>query len=203
MAIREKANNAALSGGVTEIAGNPNEIEVAGVGSKIFKLLFNNTAENMAPSVSKADDTLPAKVAPRVPTEIEESFLAPKKQSYTKTKNYHAKRMLSKEGYARFKKQDMQGKLTETEAESEEVLELAKKALKDSDNDAPLVSGRIAPESAYDDIKSLRNKESILRVDAKEGIDFNFDKIETNDDIKEIINAVSDQYADSIKISVV
>ena len=38
-----------------------------------------------------------------------------------------------------------------------------------------------------------------MRVDAKEGIDFNFDKIETNDDIKEIINAVSDQYADSIK----
>jgi hypothetical protein len=201
MAIREKANNAALKGGVTEIAGDPNEIEVAGVGSKIFKLLFSDAAEDMASSITKADPTIPKKekAAPRVPTEIEESFLSPKRQTYSKTQDYHAKRMLSKEGYARFKKQDMQGKLTEKEAEAEEVLELAKKALKDADNEAPFAETRIAPESAYDDIKSLRNKESILRVDSKEGIDFNFDKIETNDDIKEIINAISDEYADVIK----
>lgn len=200
MAIRKKANNAALKGGVTEITENPDEIQVAGVGSKIFKLLFSDVAGDMGASITKADPTiLKKKVAPRVPTEIEESFLAPKKQTYGKTQDYHAKRMLSKKGYARFKKRNMQGKLTAKETEDVEVLELAKKALKDADTDAPLVSGRIAPESAYDDIKSLRNKKSILRVDAKKGIDFNFDKIETTEDIKEIINAISTQYAKPIK----
>ena len=197
MAIREKANNAALNGGVTEIAGNPNEIEVAGVGSKIFKLLFNNV-DDMAPSISKADDTLPSEVAPRSPTTIEESFLAPKKQSYTKTKDYHAKRMLSKEGYARFKQQNMEGKENLKTTEDQEVLDMASKALKDKEIDAPYADSRIAPENSYDNIKTLRNKEGVLHVSSKDGTDFNFDKIETSDDVKEIINAISDEIAGPI-----
>tara|TARA_R110001632_G_scaffold101392_1_gene209058 strand:- start:147 stop:3311 length:3165 start_codon:yes stop_codon:yes gene_type:complete len=197
MAIREKANNAALNGGVTEIAGNPNEIEVAGIGNKIFKLLFNNV-DDMAPSISKADDTLPSGVAPRSPTTIEESFLAPKKQSYTKTKDYHAKRMLSKEGYARFKQQNMEGKENLKTTEDQEVLDMASKALKDKEIDAPYADSRIAPENSYDNIKTLRNKEGVLHVSSKDGTDFNFDKIETSDDVKEIINAISDEIAGPI-----
>ena len=197
MAIREKANNTALKGGVTEIAGDPNEIEVAGLGRELLKLVLGGS-DDMAASITKVDDTLPSKVAPRVPTTIEESFLPPKNQSYAKTKDYHAKRMLSKEGYARFKKQNMEGKENVKDTEQKEILDLASKALKDKEIDAPYSDSRIASENIYDNIKTLRNKKGVLHVSSKDGTDFNFNKIETSDDVKEIINAISDEIAEPI-----
>lgn len=97
MAIREKANNTALKGGVTEIAGDPNEIEVAGLGRELLKLVLGGS-DDMAASITKVDDTLPSKVAPRVPTTIEESFLPPKINRMQKLKIIMQKECCLKKG---------------------------------------------------------------------------------------------------------
>ena len=74
MAIEEQANNAIPTGGVTDVAENPNEVQVAGLGKTIvdiFEALLR-PADYAADASKKitAEKPPPQNVANQVPTPI-------------------------------------------------------------------------------------------------------------------------------------
>ena len=196
--IKEQANNASLTGGVTEIAENPNEPQVAFLGPLIRKFLGDGKPK-------PKPESLPEGVAETVPTPISEKTvlnnekvltvdekglpvrkLNESAKSYAKTSDYWAKQNLSPDGYARWKEQGNQAKIIEPD---KDVLTEANKALSELNPNTPFLK----KEKAFEDIEKIYNVDQAI-ISGKNGIDFNFEKLETGDDVLELIDRMSAIY---------
>ena len=193
MAIEEQANNASLTGGVTEIAENPNEIQVAGGGLKpLLGMLESIFKPKPKPK------PLPKDVAKQTPTGIAESAILEKDNlSYGRTADYWAKQSLSPEGYKRWVKQNKQARVIKPADDI--VIDNANKAISELTADAPIDKTKILIDK--DTTQSLFNINKILKKDNKGGLDFNFEHLKTGDDVLNLIDGVSNIYKDPIKLA--
>ena len=195
MAIEEQANNAIPTGGVTDVAENPNEVQVAGLGKTIvdiFEALLR-PADDAADASKKitAEKPPPQTVANQVPTPIAEDAILTGKKTYGKTADYWAKRTLSPAGYSRWVEQNKQARKIVPE-EGESIESLANKSVDEVDAKTPIDDRNVLKDADAGD-GVLRIK-SVIRKDNKGGIDFNFEKLETSDDVLDLIDAVSKIY---------
>ena len=189
--IEEQANKAALTGGVTEIAKNPNEVEVAGGGIKLLADIFNAVT-----TPKPKPKPLPKDVAKQTPTGIAESAILEKDNlSYGRTADYWAKQSLSPEGYKRWKTQNKQARVIKPADDI--VMDNANQAISELTADAPIDKSKILLNE--DGTQSLFNIDKILKKDNKGGLDFNFQNLKTGDDVLNLIDGVSDIYKDATK----
>ncbi len=199
MAIEEQANNAIPTGGVTDVAENPNEVQVAGLGKTIvdiFEALLR-PADDAADASKKitAEKPPPQNVANQVPTPIAEDAILTGKKTYGKTADYWAKRTLSPAGYRRWLEQNKEARVPKPA--DVDVMDTANRAIDDLEADAPIVDNKRIAD--VDSARSVLNINEVIRSDGKGGIDFNFSKLKTGDDVLTLINAVSDIYKDPTK----
>ena len=200
MAIKEQANNASLTGGVTEFAENPNEPQVAGIGSALLDIFLNakppvkpkpNVADSVPTPISEESILKNQKI-----TDVDEEGLPiqkkqPDAKSYRATSDAFAKENLSPEGYARWKEQ---GKQAEKITPDANVMTEANKALGELDPNTPFTKER----EVYDNVESIYNVDQAI-LSTKKGVDFNFEKLETGDDVLELIDRMSAIYKDPTK----
>tara|TARA_R110000823_G_C15950548_1_gene501657 strand:+ start:5580 stop:8756 length:3177 start_codon:yes stop_codon:yes gene_type:complete len=193
--IKEQANNAALTGGVTEIAENPNEVQVAGGPIKTLLNLFE-AATNSKPKPK--EKPRPKNVAKQTPTGIAESAVLEKdKKSYGRTADYWAKKDLSPEGYKRWKANNKQARMPKPADEN--VMDTANRALSELEANTPYKKDKnIADEDLN---PSLFNFNKAIKKDGKGGLDFNFEHLKTGDDVLNLINGVSEIYQDATKLA--
>lgn len=199
MAIEQKASESLLNGGVTQQAEDPRkkEVQVAGVVPKLWQI-FRGLRGG-------ADDVpLPSGVGSKVQTPIEESAGGAtktqpgKKQvdtSYQKTQKYHARRKLSKAGYARFKERGFRA-VSADEAPKQDIIEKSKQAFEDQGPNTPYKKEVVF--DAAEEVSAF-NLNQIIKTAADGGLDFNFTKLKSGKDVQALINAVSEMYADPIK----
>ena len=189
MAIKEQANNAIPTGGVTEFAENPNEPQVAGGGLKTLLDIFE-AATKPKPK------PLPKNVAEKTPTGIAESAILEKDNlSYGRTADYWAKKELSPAGYKRWKAQNKQARVIKPADDI--VMDNANKAISELTADAPIDKTKVLIDE--DATQSLFNIDKILKKDNKGGLDFNFENLKTGDDVLNLIDGVSDIYKNATK----
>ena len=195
MAIKEQANNAALTGGVTEIAENPNEVQVAGGPIKTLLNLFEAATNSKPKPIEKPR---PKNVAKQTPTGIAESAVLEKdKKSYGRTADYWAKKDLSPAGYKRWKANNKQARMPKPADEN--VMDTANRALSELEANTPYKKDK---KIADQDLNpSLFNFNKAIKKDGKGGLDFNFEHLKTGDDVLNLINGVSDIYADATKLA--
>jgi hypothetical protein len=209
---RQRAN---IAGAPTEFAKGPEQegIEVAGVGD-LFSLL-----SKLEPKVSKPTPPTGGVVgvAPRVPTPQERSLMeAPELYSEAATKRELAPQILSPEGVQTFEERglkapaigeeapadtliDAQTALADEAAEAEasaiDVNEQAKAALRAEKQGFKPETGVAAEEVADEVLTRITSKDQNIQS-LQDGGDFNFDYIDSQDDVKAVITAIGDVYED-------
>ena len=218
---RRQLNDQALSdvatGGVTEMAGNP--IQLAGkipssVVDQLLSIFKGPVAKNTPQGPPTPDGESPSRkgidVKPRVPAE---GNLLPGDLLYRATQKSSAAGTLSDEGQAKFEAQGQQAtdlspsgqRMTEAlEAADEEALTpdetlqtivtTSQRGIINDNQGFNLTdqSAGLATESQADEVlEAATIAEGYLRS-MKDGAPFNWDKIRTTDDVKGLIQAISD-----------
>ena len=215
----------ASQGMPTDFAEDPaNSVKVAGGGFgamlDVLKRLDPNVSTPREVITKAATDTDPAvttTLPSRVPTPMEAGVVPDAGQySETATKAMLAPEVLSAEGAAKFKAQgykvmdeppevdaltDAQEALTALDAEAEvaqsavDVNELASRAL-NADKQGFNPETAVVSDDVADAIlaRTARNEDNIKSL--ADGGDFNFDYIDTDDDVLKVITAVGEEFAD-------
>jgi hypothetical protein len=196
MALPDSAMDASRTGAPLRPEG---EVQVASAAADFLKLLNN------------------LKRAPRVPTPIEER--AAGKGAYEARQREGAQQLLSPEGQQRFSdannianeaiRPDPTVRYAEDalNQQPEQVVAGAREGLRGVDPATMETSPRVAaaqPGATEIDAGDAIRLTSETRVDdfirnGSEGVDFNFDRIETGDDVKLLVNTMSDIYASPIE----
>ena len=210
-------------GGVTEFASDPG-VQVAGkipsnIVAGLFQL-FKGTGKNepVGPPTKKGEKPVGKKsidVKPRVPAE---GNLEPDELAYRDTQSVSAAKTLSDDGQAKFKEQGNQAtdlspsgqRLSQALSEADDAVELTpdqqlRATITDSQRGVTANnqgfnltedSAGVASQSQADEvIEAATIEEGYLRS-IKDGAPFNWDKIKQPDDVKALIQAVSDSLPD-------
>ena len=184
----EQALDASRKGGVLEPADKqPNSeqyLQLANLGSAFFK----GFAKGQSKSVTSGS---------KVPLEIE-SKLLPEGQTATQTQKKLVPDMLSLEGGERFAEQGNKAQSYKQilETPTEDLTKIADDEfgvateIADTAKAAELGQKKgLVPETEAEEFLETKTK-GIIKT--KEGVDFNFDKLDTGDDIKEVLNITSE-----------
>lgn len=203
--LNEQAMSDVAAGGVTEMAGDP--VQLAG---KIPSSVVEQLLSIFKGPVAKNTPEGTVDVKPRVPVE---GGLVPDDARYRDTQKSSAKRTLSDEGLDKFEAQGRQAtdlspsgqRMAEALAAADEEALTPDEELKTivtasqrgvtADNQGFNLtedSSGLATESQADEVlEAATIAEGYLRS-MKDGAPFNWDKIRTTDDVKGLIQAVSD-----------
>lgn len=198
--ITEQLSDAQTTGGVTKLAsstpGQSERFQVAGLLGPLLRQIGKQE-----PSVSKPPSKGPAL---RVPTETEEALVKP--GEYGTRQEAAAQELLSEEGQRRFEEAGGSAKIgtmvpgeeavdeavpgapepTISEARAEDINVRGAQALRGAEGEKALAT-------EYDALDLLEiYKERGVVIDTDQGIDFNFDRMEDDDDVKAVLNAVSE-----------
>ena len=212
---QEARQRITAAGAPTEFAKGPEQegIQVAGLGD-VLKLL------NKLPS-SVSTPTPPTGgvvgVAPRVPTPQERGLMeAPELFSEAATKRELAPQILSPEGVQTFEERGMtapaigeeppadvitdaatalEDQAAEAERLAVDVNTEAQKALTAEARGFKPETG-VASEEVADEVLTMLNTKEANVKSLQDGGDFNFDYLNTTDDVKAVITAIGETYAD-------
>jgi len=212
---QEARQRITAAGAPTEFAKGPEQegIQVAGLGD-VLKLL------NKLPS-SVSTPTPPTGgvvgVAPRVPTPQERGLMeAPELFSEAATKRELAPQILSPEGVQTFEERGMtapaigeeppadvitdaatalEDQAAEAERLAVDVNAEAQKALTAEARGFKPETG-VASEEVADEVLTMLNTKEANVKSLQDGGDFNFDYLNTTDDVKAVITAIGETYAD-------
>ena len=157
------------------------------------------------------------RVAPRMPTPQESGLVAdPGAFSETATKRALAGQVLSPEGVARFEAQGLKApkigeeaptdviqdaqsafadEAAEAEASAVDINDLAKKAMQADAKGFNAETALVSEEAADAILTRVQVKDQNI-LSLQEGGDFNFDYVDTADDVKAMITAVGERYKD-------
>jgi len=197
--VQEQVLDASSTSGVTQQAEDPTQdnLQVAGgMGSVLHEIL---KAANVMGGVKESVQNAPEEVAGRVPTPIE-SRLA-KGKDVQATKDYYARKLLTPERYKAFKERGF----TAGDANEQQVLDKANEALESelAMEGVPLAKDMLRMTEGEDAIIVKENKKTKKgKTIIGDDLDFNFEKIQTSDDIKRVIQATSNIYRKQIDSSV-
>lgn len=201
-------------------------VQVAGIGSELMQLFApvvkiidsvdNSVSKESAPT-GLGTNRSPVGVAPRVPTPQERGLVdQPGLYSEAATKRELAPQILSAEGVEKFKDrgmstfgigeeaptnvlQDAQSALSEQSQLAEDlainVNEQAQRALQADKRGFKPETGAIDETIADEVLLRTSQKEQNIQS-LKDGGDFNFDYVDTEDDVKAMITAVGEVYSD-------
>ena len=186
--VQDQAIDAAATGGVVKEARDPREssAQVAGLGGSILWNIID--AANVMGALRKpGTDT---DVMARVPTPIE-GRLAEGKGSLLATKDYYAKKMLSKERYEDFKSRGFSAGNPDEDA----VLKKAREAEGMVDSSITEEMLRLTRGEDAITVRENRVKNGRVQID---DLDFNFTKMNTSDDIKKVIQATTKIFKNEI-----
>jgi len=213
------------AGAPTEFATDPAQgVQVAGLGSNILELFAPvvKIIDSVDSSVSKPSAASglgtkqsPVGVAPRVPTGQERGLVdQPGMYSEAATKRELAPQILSAEGVEKFKDRgmstfgigeeaptevlkDAQSALNEQSAEdlAIDVNEQAKQALQ-ADKRGFNAETAVIDETIADEVLLRTSQKEQNIKSLEDGGDFNFDYVDTEDDVKAMITAVGEIYKD-------
>ena len=203
-----------MRGDVKEVSQGPaidnKPIELAmsrgGDAFAIFKML-NDADPIFQQGVSKSGGTT---TAPKVPTQQEQGLVTdPNQFSYRETQKKQAKELLTPEGQKRFREQGFQANVPEPSAddvllkEAQDALDLdpnldaATSFVKDAQagvKDTDLKSDKgLASEQFTDAIIDRQTRADVAIKGLAEGGDFNFNNIQTTDDVKLLISNLSEE----------
>lgn len=185
--VQEQVLDASVTGGVTQQAEDPTQerIEIANLFSTIIGAAA--TMKGAAKNVEGAAD----EVGGRVTTQIEDRLAVGKDKQLTK--DFWAKKLLSPERYEEFKKRGYRA----VDSDEQAVLDKANEALESANamEGAARSDEMLEMTTGNDAIivkENKRNKKGQVIVD--DDIDFNFERIKTDDDIKRVIQATSKLY---------
>ena len=190
--IDEQAAETTQRGGLSSFASAPGkketadqpEVQVAG-GMGLFVNIFKALRPiNTAPG---------SPVGARVPEKLGESIQKPG-FSYSKTQDAIAKEKLSPEGYEKWVAQGRKAKQKPTEEEVilEEALEAQRAAQPN-----PSVISEVDQKVADQVLSSVEKANLSIKRGADGGLDFKFNNLETGKDVKALIDAVSETFADA------
>jgi len=182
--VQEQVLNASATGGVTEQADDPTQdrLQIANILTPILK-----AASEMSGAATKVSED----IAGRVPTQIETRLTTGVDEQATK--DYWAKELLSPERYEEFKARGFSA----TNADEEQVLKKARETLTNDQamEGIPLSEDMLSKTVGEDKILVKENKRTKKgKVIIGEDLDFNFNNIKTDDDIKRVIQATSQIY---------
>ena len=219
---RERIN---IAGAPTEFATGPErqgEIQVAGLGNvlKLLNKLPGGTSTPTPPASTADEATPPSPVvgtAPRVPTPQEKGLMeSPELFSEAATKRELAPQVLSPEGVAEFQRRgmtapaigeepptdvltDAASALEDQAAEAErlavDVNDMATKALNAEARGFKPETG-VADEAVADEVLTRVTAQNANIQSLQDGGDFNFDYMNTTDDVKVVITAIGETYSD-------
>lgn len=203
-----------MRGDVKEVSQGPErdnkpiEVAMSRVGdmTEIFKML-NDADPIFQQGVSKSGGTT---TAPKVPTQQEQGLVTdPNQFSYRETQTQQAKELLTPNGQKRFREQGFQANVPEPSAddallkEAQDALDLdpnldaASSFVKDAQagvRDTDLKSDKgLASEQFTDAIIDRQTRADVAIKDLAEGGDFNFNNIQTADDVKLLISNMSEE----------
>jgi len=153
------------------------------------------------------EDRYPSRSSGKVPTRQTEGLMLG--GQYRATQEEVAPKVLSEEGHERFVEQGHRAVLADT-TNPDEVLRRARAALNADAKGTELKEGhvgQVSEETAEAVLDAQQRAQAAIidntdlfgRSSLHEGIDFNFDLIETGDDVKALLNATSEVYSPSIK----
>ena len=211
---QEQRQRIAAAGAPTEFAKGPEQegFQVAGLGD-LLKLL------NKLPSGTSTPKPTTGVVgtAPRVPTPQERGLMqAPELFSEAATKRELAPQILSPEGVQKFEERGFKAPAIGEEAPTD-VLTDAATALEDQAAEAERLAidvnaeaqkaltaeargykpeTGVASEEVADEVLTMLNTKEANIKSLQDGGDFNFDYMNTTDDVKAVITAIGETYAD-------
>ncbi len=187
--VQEQVLDASVTGGVTKQAEDPTQdIQLAGgLSSVMLKIL---EATNVMGGVKQSVEEAPKEVMGRVPTPIEARL--GKGKDIQATKDFYARKLLTPERYKAFKERGF----TAGDASEQQVLDQANEALNSdlSMEGVPLAKDMLRMTEGEDAIIFKENKKTKKGRTVIGDLDFNFEKIQTSDDIKKVIQATSNIY---------
>ena len=199
--IDKQAAQSSPKGGPTEFAPAPGDGSLpsptSGAGGE-YKVagLLTSFFNAMKPRPVRPDSALAKQgVAKRVPTTMEERITYDQPGfSYSETQKHHAG-ILSEEGQARFAAQGQ--KAAEPPTEVDQVIDEARYAVKADDANWTLNKERGPTEGVADRILSAAEKAKATLKTGEDGfLDFNFNNLDTGDDVKALIAATAKIYKD-------
>ena len=211
---QEQRQRIAAAGAPTEFAKGPEQegFQVAGLG-ELLKLL------NKLPSGTSTPKPTTGVVgtAPRVPTPQERGLMeAPQLFSEQATKRELAPQILSPEGVQKFEQRGLKAPAIGEEPPTD-VLTDAATALEDQAAEAERLAidvnaeaqkaltaeargfkpeTGVASEEVADEVLTMLNTKEANIKSLQDGGDFNFDYMNTTDDVKAVITAIGETYAD-------
>ena len=191
--VDQQVLDASATGGVTKLAEDPTQdrIQLAGGGGITSSLLELLKAANIMGGAREGVEQAPEEVMGRVPTPIEQRL--GKGKDIQATKDYYARQLLTPERYKSFKSRGFSA----ADANEEQVLKKAREALETdlSMEGVPLSQDMLRMTTGEDAITVRKNpKTKKGKVIIGGDLDFNFEKINTSDDIKKVIQATSKIY---------
>ena len=212
---QEQRQRITAAGAPTEFAKGPEQegFQVASLGD-VFKLLNKLPGGTSTP-------TPPAGgvvgVAPRVPTPQERGLMqSPELFSESATKRELAPQILSPEGVQTFEQRGMKAPAIGEEPPAD-ILQDAASALEDQATEADRLAvdvnaeaqkaltaeargfkpeTGVASEDVADEVLTMLNTKEANVKSLQDGGDFNFDYMNTTDDVKAVITAIGETYAD-------
>jgi hypothetical protein len=196
--IDERAAAASQAGGTL----SPDGVQVAGIGRVLFEIF---SALNKQPGRVRqtVDEQRLAPDQGRIPTSAEERLIEP--GEYRARQEQQAPDLLSPEGLKRFKESDYRA--------TEAITPPPAKGALDALDDTVVQPGAGATDTgAVDEMGLLTGPQlrpgvgpqvdDFIRASddvARDGLDFNFENLETGDDVKAMINKVSEIFANPIE----
>ena len=212
---QEAQQRITAAGAPTEFAKGPQQegFQVAGLGNvlKLLDKLPGGTSTPTPPTGGVVG------VAPRVPTPQERSLMeAPELFSEAATKRELAPQILSPEGVQTFEQRGMTAPAIGEEPPADVITDAAS-ALEDQAAEAERLAvdvnaeaqkaltaeargfkpeTAVASEEVADEVLTMLNTKSANVKSLQDGGDFNFDYLNTTDDVKAVITAIGDTYAD-------
>jgi hypothetical protein len=212
---QEARQRITAAGAPTEFAKGPEQegVQVASLGD-VFKLLNKLPGGTSTP-------TPPAGgvvgIAPRVPTPQERGLMqSPELFSESATKRELAPQILSPEGVQKFEQRGMKAPAIGEEPPAD-ILQDAASALEDQATEAERLAvdvnveaqkaltaeargfkpeTGVASEDVADEVLTMLNTKEANVKSLQDGGDFNFDYMNTTDDVKAVITAIGETYAD-------
>tara|TARA_R100001510_G_C7656132_1_gene215779 strand:+ start:3354 stop:6515 length:3162 start_codon:yes stop_codon:yes gene_type:complete len=185
--VQEQVLDASATGGVTQQAEDPTQdrIQVA----NILSTLLNATTKMKA--ARKGVEGEAENIGGRVTTQIEKRLATDKDEKATQ--DYWAKELLSPERYESFKSRNFSA----TSSDEQQVLDKAAETLSSEQAmEDMLTTEKMLNMTSGDNAivvkKNKRDKKGRVVID--DDIDFNFERIKTDDDIKKVIQATSKIY---------
>jgi hypothetical protein len=215
---QEQQQRINIAGAPKEFAKGPDregEFDVAFGAGGVLKLLSKLDSPSAKPT-TPVDDTGVVKEGPRVPTPQEKGLVQDGQFSETATKRSLAPKLMSPEGVEKFESQGLKApaigeeipinaiqdaqqaldqEALDAEALAVDVNKEAQKAMTAQARGYKAETA-IADETKTDEVLTyIASKETNIKA-LKDGGDFSFDFIDTDDDVKKIITAIGEVYSD-------